>query len=73
MRNVVKGFEFSQMAVPKAIHTGINASFNNFHTPNAPKGPVSRGPHLQRMSPKSPLSTARRPGKNVGIKGGNRV
>ena len=70
MQNVVKGFQFSQMAVPKATHMGINADFNDFHTPNAPKAPSSR---MMRIAPKSPVRIAARPGKNVGIRGGYKV
>jgi len=70
MRNVVKGFEFSQMAVPK-IHAGkINASYTSFHTASAPKAPTRT---YLRSAPKSPLRTAQRPGKNIGMMRGGKI
>jgi hypothetical protein len=70
MRNVVKGFEFSQMAVPKVHEGKINSSFNSFH------GPSVRGPTKTylRSAPKSPLRKAPgMPGKNVGMLRGGKV
>lgn len=70
MRNVVKGFQFAGMAVPK-YHAGkINSSFTSFHTQASPRPPSL---HLPRMAPKTPLTVARRPGRNVAIKGGYKV
>lgn len=59
MRNVVKGFQFAQMAVPK-VHAGrINASFTSFHGPKAP--PM----RMIRPAPKSPIRVAKPVGKNL--------
>lgn len=69
MRNVVKGYQFSQLAVPKMHQAAVNTHFTNFHGPG-PKGPTL---HLMRNAPKSPNPVARRPGRNVGIKGGYKV
>lgn len=68
MRNVVKGFQFSGMAVPKQHAGKINAGFNSLHTKSPPR--ATRLPHL---APKSANPIAKRPGKNVAIKGGYKV
>jgi hypothetical protein len=70
MRNVVKGFQFSQMAVPKVHENNINSAFSSFHGPKQPALPNMRG---FRSAPKQPMVIAKRPGKNVGIKGGYKV
>lgn len=67
MRNVVKGFEFSKMAVPKEHAAGINAAFNNHH---APKIGSSRLLHVPAAKH---AKNATRPGKNVGVRGGYKV
>lgn len=72
MRNVVKGFQFSQMAVPKMHMDNINAGFSNYHGPIAPKAP--KAPTMSRRPlPRDADPIARRPGKNVGIRGGYKV
>lgn len=67
MRNVVKGFQFGGMAVPKMHATKINNSFTAIHGARAPKAPTGR---LLRSAPKSPIKIAKRPGKNVAIRSG---
>jgi hypothetical protein len=70
MRNVVKGFQFSHLAVPP-VHVGkINSSFSSLHNASGPRVP---GPRMIRVAPKSTLKVAKRPGKNVAIKGGYQV
>lgn len=67
MRNVVKGFQFGGMAVPKVHALKVNNSFTAMHGARAPKGPTGR--LLQER--KSPMpKNAKRPGKNVAIRGG---
>jgi hypothetical protein len=70
MRNVVKGFQFAGMAVPKMHALKVNNSFSAMHTARAPKAPSGR---LIRPPLRMPAPTAKRPGKNVGIKGGYKV
>ena len=67
MRNVVKGFQFGGLAVPKAHALKVNNSFTAMHGPRAPKAPTGR---LLRQGPKSPIKIAKRPGKNVAIRSG---
>lgn len=70
MRNVVKGFQFAGMAVPKAHAIKVNNSFTAIHGPRAPRAPTG----MIRLAPKSPMpKSARRPGKNVAIKDGYKV
>lgn len=57
MRNVFKGFQVSQLAVPKIHAAKINQSFQAMHTPRRPPAPTI---------PKS----APRPGRNPGIRRG---
>jgi len=70
MRNVVKGFQFSGMAVPKVHATKINSSFTSFHGTKAPKMPSGK---LVRSYKRPAIPNARRPGKNVAIKDGYKV
>jgi hypothetical protein len=67
MRNVVKGFEFSQMAVPKAHAANINAAFNSHH------GPKLGSSRLLHVPAAKHPKIASRPGKNVGVRGGYKV
>lgn len=71
MRNVVKGFQFASMAVPKAHAIKVNNSFTAIHGARAPKSPTGR---LIHEAPRGkPAAIAKRPGKNIAIKGGYRV
>ncbi len=74
MRNVVKGFQISHLAVPKMHAVGINNHFADFHGPRAPNMRMlkSASGHAGTFS-KAPLQPVRRPGKNVAVKGGNKV
>lgn len=63
MRNVYKGFQFSQLAVPKMHAAAINSSFTAMHSPKPPSM-LRRPPAAETAKP------ARRPGKNPGIKSG---
>jgi len=66
MRNVFKGFQTSQMAIPKVHMAKINADFNVHHAP------VLKRPALRidrQVMPKNAL----RPGKNPGIKRGREI
>lgn len=64
MRNVVKGYQFQKLAVPKmhspAEERGLNRGFSSLHAPRMPAHP-----------PKAEVAkVAHRPGKNAGIRGG---
>jgi len=68
MRNVVKGFQFAKMAVPKIHADRLNAAFSSFHGPRLPPAPRVSGAgslHTFRNAPKSPLVTAKPIGKNL--------
>ena len=67
MRNVVKGFEFSQMAVPKVHAASINSAFNSRH------GPKLGSSRLLHVPVAKPPKNASRPGKNIGVRGGYKV
>jgi hypothetical protein len=71
MRNVVKGFQFSGMAVPKQHAGRVNSAFTSLHATKAPKPPTGRG--MLHNTPKSPIRQAKRPGKNVAIRDGYKV
>lgn len=71
MRNVVKGFQFAGMAVPKAHAIKVNNSFTAIHGAKAPKAPSGRLFHEGARG--RPAAIAKRPGKNVAIKDGYKV
>lgn len=60
MRNVVKGFQASKLAVPKVHMANINKAFNQHHAPTL-KRPVLR------IEKQQTAKIAKRPGKNPGI------
>lgn len=66
MRNVVKGFQASKLAVPKVHQVKMNAAFNNHHAPTL-KRPVLR------IEKQQTAKNASRPGKNPGVRGGYKV
>ena len=53
MRNVVKGFEVSHMALPKVHEVRINQGFNNYHAPALHRMPIYLGKpqQVKRVSP----------------------
>ena len=66
MRNVVKGFQVSHLALPKVHMAAINQHFNNYHAPSL---------HMQspRVGKPTTAKNANRPGKNPGVKRGHEV
>jgi len=52
MRNVIKGFQASKMAIPKAHMANINREFNSLHAPSGrhymPKPPAAPMPKMPR-------------------------
>ena len=61
MRNVVKGFQMSKMAVPKVHEKMINSGFAAMHEPKL------RRPALRLNDRIGVAKNATRPGKNPGI------
>lgn len=70
MRNVVKGFQFAGMAVPKVHAIKVNNSFTAIHGARAPKAPSGK---LFREGQRARSAPAKRPGKNVAIRDGYKV
>ena len=66
MRNVVKGFEISHIAVPKPHQNRINKMYSRMHSPGTGIHKIKKPAGLAKSSklPKMP----KMPGKNPGIK-----
>ena len=64
MRNVVKGFQISKMAVPKVQAAQIQQDFDTHHAPSLSSS--NRG--VFRLSPLAkPAARVQRVGKNPGV------
>lgn len=62
MKNVVKGFQLSKMAVPKMQANAINKGFQTYHSEHL--GHVSKPPAAMKSKTVKPMGVTRR-----GIKG----
>lgn len=69
MRNAIKGFQVSKLAVPKMMERQVNNAFGSYHRTysGSPRMNARKPPAMQAPKP------AIRPGKNAGIRGGYKV
>lgn len=66
MRNVIKGYQVPRLAMPKSLMSSMNKEFGSYHKAysGSPRMYLRKPPAVERAP------SAKRPGKNAGIRGG---